>query len=155
MAGAIDARLAELGIELPEAAAPAANYVPYVVSGAHVFVAGQITLLNGVLRYQGKLGVDFSVAEGYQAARLCGLNIVAQVKAACGGDLDRVRRIVRLGGFVNAPAYFHDHPKVIDGASDLMVEVFGEKGRHARAAVGCSALPLNVATEVDAVVEIA
>jgi len=155
MAGEIDARLAELGIELPEAAAPAANYVPYVVSGNHVFVAGQITLHNGELKYQGKLGQDFSVDEGYQAARLCALNIIAQVKAACGGDLDRVQRIVRLGGFVNADGDFHDHPKVINGASDLMVEVFGDKGKHARAAVGCPALPLNVATEVDAIVEIA
>ena len=155
MAGVIEARLAELGIDLPEAAAPAANYVPYVVSGNHVFVAGQITLHNGELKYQGKLGQEFSVDEGYQAARLCALNIIAQVKAACGGDLDRGVRIVRLGGFVNADGNFHDHPKVINGASDLMVEVFGDKGRHARAAVGCPALPLNVATEVDAIVEIA
>ena len=155
MAGVIEARLAELGIDLPEAAAPAANYVPYVVSGNHVFVAGQITLHNGELKYQGKLGQEFSVDEGYQAARLCALNIIAQVKAACGGDLDRVVRIVRLGGFVNADGNFHDHPKVINGASDLMVEVFGDKGRHARAAVGCPALPLNVAAEVDAIVEIA
>ncbi len=155
MAGEIEARLAELGVELPEAAAPAANYVPYVASGGHVFVAGQITLLNGELKYRGKVGRDLSVEDGYRAARLCGLNIVAQVKAACGGDLDRVRRVVRLGGFVNAAGDFHDHPKVVNGASDLMVEVFGDRGRHARAAVGCSALPLNVAVEVDAIVEIA
>ena len=155
MDGKIDTRLAELGIELPQAAAPAANYVPYVVSDNHVFVAGQITLNNGEIHYQGKLGEDFSVDEGYQAARLCALNIIAQVKSACDGDLDRVVRIVRLGGFVNAGGDFHDHPKVINGASDLMVEVFGDKGRHARAAVGCPALPLNVATEVDAIVEIA
>ena len=155
MAGKIEARLAELGVELPEAAAPAANYVPYVVSGAHVFVAGQIALLNGELKYRGKVGQELSIEEGYRAARLCGLNVIAQVKAACGGDLDRVRRIVRLGGFVNASDDFHDHPKVVNGASDLMVEVFGDRGKHARAAVGCSALPLNVATEVDAIVEIA
>jgi enamine deaminase RidA (YjgF/YER057c/UK114 family) len=155
MAGTIDARLNELGIELPQAAAPAANYVPYVVSGNHVFVAGQITLENGELKYQGKLGQEFTVDEGYQAARLCALNIIAQVKAACDGDLDRVVRIVRLGGFVNADGAFHDHPKVVNGASDLMVEVFGDKGRHARAAVGAPALPLNVAVEVDAIVEIA
>ncbi len=154
MTGQIDARLKELGIELPEAAAPAANYVPYVVSGNHVFVAGQITLLNGELKYQGKVGQDFSVDEGYQAARLCGLNILAQVKAACGGDLDKVKRCVRLGGFVNASGDFHDHPKVINGASDLMVEVLGDAGRHARAAVGAPALPLNVAVEVDAIFEI-
>ncbi|MEM7122952.1 MAG: RidA family protein [Pseudomonadota bacterium] len=155
MTGQIDARLKELGIELPEAAAPAANYVPYVVSGNHVFVAGQITLLNGELKYQGKVGQDFSVDEGYQAARLCALNILAQVKAACGGDLDKVKRCVRLGGFVNANGDFHDHPKVINGASDLMVEVLGDAGRHARAAVGAPALPLNVAVEVDAIFEIA
>lgn len=155
MTGQIDARLKELGIELPEAAAPAANYVPYVVSGNHVFVAGQITLLNGELQYQGKVGQDFSVDEGYQAARLCALNILAQVKAACGGDLDKVKRCVRLGGFVNANGDFHDHPKVINGASDLMVEVLGDAGRHARAAVGAPALPLNVAVEVDAIFEIA
>ena len=155
MTGQIDARLKELGIELPEAAAPAANYVPYVVSGNHVFVAGQITLLNGELQYQGKVGQEFSVDEGYQAARLCALNILAQVKAACGGDLDKVKRCVRLGGFVNASGDFHDHPKVINGASDLMVEVLGDAGRHARAAVGAPALPLNVAVEVDAIFEIA
>lgn len=155
MTGQIDARLKELGIDLPEAAAPAANYVPYVVSGNHVFVAGQITLLNGELQYQGKVGQDFSVDEGYQAARLCALNILAQVKAACGGDLDKIKRCVRLGGFVNAGGDFHDHPKVINGASDLMVEVLGDAGRHARAAVGAPALPLNVAVEVDAIFEIA
>ncbi len=155
MAGMIEARFAELGIRLPEAAAPAANYVPWTLSGNLVFVAGQITLLDGKLKYQGKVGEKFTVEEGYAAARLCGLNIIAQVKAACGGDLDRVVRIVRLGGFVNAGSDFHDHPKVINGASDLMVEVFGDKGHHARAAVGCSSLPLNVATEVEAIVEIA
>ena len=154
MAGRIDARLAELGIRLPEAAAPAANYVPWTLSGNLLFVSGQITLHDGELTYQGKVGEDFTVEEGYRAARLCGLNIIAQAKAACGGDLDRVVRIVRLGGFVNAGAGFHDHPKVINGASDLMVEVFGDRGRHARAAVGCPSLPLNVATEVEAVVEI-
>ncbi len=154
MEGTIDQRLEELGIELPDAAAPAANYVPWVVSGNRVYVSGQITLLNGALMYMGKVGDELSVDDGYQAARLCALNIIAQVKAACDGDLDRVKRIVRLGGFVNSGPDFHDHPKVINGASDLMVEVFGEKGRHARAAVGCPALPLNVATEVDAIVEI-
>ncbi len=155
MAGRIEARLAELDIRLPEAAAPAANYVPWTLSGNLVFVAGQITLLDGELKYRGKVGDEFTVEDGYAAARLCGLNIIAQVKAACGGDLDRVERIVRLGGFVNAGRDFHDHPKVINGASDLMVEVFGDKGHHARAAVGCSSLPLNVATEVEAIVEIA
>jgi len=155
MTGRIDQRLKELGIELPEAAAPAANYVPYVISGNLVFVAGQVTFWNGELKYRGKVGKDFTVEQGCEAARLCGLNIIAQVKAACGGDLDKVERVVRLGGFVNAHADFYDHPKVINGASDLMVEVFGDKGRHARAAVGSSALPLNVAVEVDAIFQIA
>ena len=154
MVGKIEARLAELGIRLPEAAAPAANYVPWTVAGNLVFVAGQITLADGALKHQGKLGADVTLEEGYAAARLCGLNVIAQLKAACGGDLDRVVRIVRLGGFVNASEDFGDHPKVINGASDLMVEVFGDKGHHARAAVGCASLPLNVATEVEAVAEI-
>ncbi len=154
MAGAIDARLQELGIELPEAAAPAANYVPYVVSGKHVFVAGQITILNGEIQYVGKLGRDYGVEDGEAAARLCALNIIAQVKAACGGDLDRVVRCVRLGGFVNSTADFTDQPEVINGASNLMVEVFGDKGKHSRAAVSAASLPRGVAVEVDAVFEI-
>ena len=155
MAGQIDARLTELGIELPQAAAPAANYVPYVVSGNLVFVSGQVTVWNGEFRYQGKVGQDLGVEDGQAAARLCALNIIAQVKAACGGDLDRVVRIVRLGGFVNSTPDFTDQPKVINGASDLMAEVFGDKGKHARAAVSAAALPLGVAVEVEAVVEIA
>ena len=155
MAGAIDARLQELGIELPEAAAPAANYVPYVVSGNQVFVAGQITIHNGEIQYVGKLGRDYGVEDGEAAARLCALNIIAQVKAACGGDLDRVVRCVRLGGFVNSTADFTDQPEVVNGASNLMVEVFGDKGKHARAAVSAASLPRGVAVEVDAVFEIA
>ncbi len=154
MAGAIDARLQELGIELPEAAAPAANYVPYVVSGNQVFVAGQITIHNGEIQYVGKLGRDYGIEDGEAAARLCALNIIAQVKAACGGDLDRVVRCVRLGGFVNSTADFTDQPEVINGASNLMVEVFGDKGKHARAAVSAAALPRGVAVEVDAIFEI-
>ena len=155
MTGAIDARLRDLGIELPEAAAPAANYVPYVISGDLVFLAGQVTFWNGELKFIGKVGTDFSVDEGQAAARMVGLNIIAQMKAACAGDLDRVRRCVKLGGFVNCPADFTDQPKVINGASDLMVEVFGDKGRHARFAVGASVLPMNVAVEIDAIFEIA
>lgn len=155
MAGKIEARLRELGIELPQAAAPAANYVPYVITGSHVFVAGQITFWNGEVKYMGKVGKDFSTAEAQQAARLCALNIIAQVKAACGGDLDRVRRCVKLGVFVNCIDGFSEQPQVANGASDLMVEVFGDAGRHARFAVGTNALPRNVATEADAVFEIA
>jgi len=155
MTGKIEARLAELGITLPQAAAPAGAYVPYVVSGNLVFVSGQVTLENGELKYKGRLGEGMYVDEGYAAARLCGLNLLAQVRAACAGDLDRVTRVVRLGGFVNSTAEFGDQPKVINGASDLMMEVFGDAGRHARAAVGASSLPLGVSVEVDGIFEIA
>jgi enamine deaminase RidA (YjgF/YER057c/UK114 family) len=154
MPGKIDARLAELGITLPQPAAPAGAYVPYVVSGKLVFVAGQITFRNGEVVYKGRLGDTVSVDDGYAAARLCGLNLIAQVRAACAGDLDRVKRVVRLGGFVNSAADFTDQPKVINGASDLMVEVFGDAGRHARAAVGAPSLPLGVSVEVDGIFEI-
>ncbi len=152
----VDTRLAELGIELPKPAAAAANYVPYVVSRAHVFVAGQVPFAaDGSLPFLGKVGSDFSIEEGQEAARLCGLNILAQVKDACDGDLSRVLRCVKLGGFVNCPPEFDQHPAVINGASDLMVDVLGDQGRHARFAVGAANLPFNVAVEIDAVFEIA
>lgn len=151
----IDARLAELGLTLPQAAAPAANYVPYVQSGNLVFVSGQITLKDGALQYVGRVGQDFTTEQAYEAAKLCGLNLIAQVKAACGGDLDRVKRVVRLGGFVNCTSEFTDQPKVINGASDLMAQVFGDKGKHARAAVGVNTLPLGVAVEIEGVFEVA
>ena len=154
MAGQIDARLAELGITIPEAAAPVANYVGHVVSGNTVFVSGQVTIENGQLQYIGKLGDSVSLDDGYKAARLCAINIIAQLKAACGGDLDRVKRVVRLGGFVNSTPDFKNQPKVINGASDLMVEVFGDKGKHSRAAVSAGALPSGVAVEVDCIAEI-
>ncbi len=155
MAGEVDARLANLGIEVPEAAAPVANYVGYVRSGNLVFVSGQVPLVDGAFKFQGKVGAEFSVEEGQEAARICAINIIAQLKAACGGDLDRVRRIVKLGGFVNSTPEFTDQPKVINGASDLMVAVFGDAGKHTRAAVSAGALPLGVAVEVDAIAEIA
>lgn len=155
MTGRIETRLAELGIVLPPAAAPVANYVPFVVSGGLVFVSGQVGMADGKPRYLGRLGADLDVDTGYQAARLCGLNLLVQLKAACGGDLDRVRQVVRLGGFVNCTPEFTDHPKVVNGASDLMVEVFGDTGRHARAAVGAPSLPLGVAVEVEGVFAIA
>ncbi len=155
MAGRIEARLAELNIALPQAAKPAANYVPYVVSGPLVFVAGQVTVWNGEIRFVGKLGRDVTVEEGQQAARLCGLNLIAQAKAACEGDLDRVVRCVKLTGFVNSMPDFTDQPQVMNGASDLMTEVFGESGRHARAAIGVNTLPLGVAVEVEGIFEIA
>jgi len=154
MSGKIAAKLAASKIELPQAAAPVANYVPVVITGNQAFVSGQVTFWNGERKFLGKLGKDFSAEEGQQAARLCGLNILAQLQAAL-GDLDRVKRVVKLGVFVNCVADFTDQPKVANGVSDLMVEVFGEAGKHARSAVGVNALPLNVAVEVDAVVEIA
>lgn len=150
----IDARIEELGLTLPAAAAPAANYVPYVKTGNLVFVSGQITLKDGDLQFVGRVGEDFTTEEAYDAAKLCGLNLIAQVKAACGGDLDRVKRVVRLGGFVNCTPAFTDQPKVINGASDLMAEVFGDAGKHARAAVGVNTLPLGVAVEVEGVFEV-
>jgi enamine deaminase RidA (YjgF/YER057c/UK114 family) len=154
MSGRIEARLKELGIELPLPAAPIANYVPFATSGKLVFVAGQICQWNGERRFVAKLGREIGIADGRQAARLCALNILAQVRVAAGGDLDRVARCLRLGGFVNCTPDFTDMPQVVNGASDLMVEVFGDKGRHARAAVGCSALPGGVAVEVEATFEL-
>ncbi|SMH59102.1 RidA family protein [Azospirillum agricola] len=155
MTGRIDARLAELGIELPQAAAPVAAYVAHTRSGNTLYISGQITVWNGERRFLGKVGQDFTVEQGKEAARLCALNILAQAKAALDGDLDRVTRVLKLGGFVNSGADFHDHPAVINGASELMQEVFGDAGRHARAAVGAPSLPGNVAVEVEAVLEVA
>lgn len=154
MAGTIEQRLIELDIELPEAAAPVANYVPAVLSGNMLYTSGQITLWNGEKRHIGKLGAEISADEGQAAARLCALNIIAQAKAAL-GDLDRVARVVKLVGFVNSTPDFVDQPKVINGASDLMAEVFGDKGRHARSAVGVASLPLGVAVEIEAILEVA
>ena len=154
MAGDVEAQLAALDITLPDAPAPAANYVPYVRTGNQVFISGQVPWIGGERNFVGKVGTDFSVEEGQAAARTVALNIIAQVKEACDGDLDRVVRCVKLGGFVNCPGDFHDHSKVINGASDLMVAVFGDAGRHARFAVGASALPFNVAVEIDAVFEV-
>jgi len=155
MSGRIEAGLASLGITLPEAVAPVANYVPAVRSGGLVVLSGQVPIKDGAPAFTGLLGRDVSLEDGQAAARLCGINLIAQLKGLCDGDLDRVRRIVRLGVFVAATADFTDHPKVANGVSDLMVEVFGDAGRHARAAVGCASLPLGVPVEVDAMVEIA
>ncbi|MGC2411689.1 MAG: RidA family protein [Stellaceae bacterium] len=154
MSGRIEARLKELGIELPQPAVPVANYVPYTMSGNIVFISGQLCQWNGELRYTGKLGAAVAIADGQAAARLCALNILAHLKTACGGDLDRVRRCLRLGGFVNCTPEFTDMPQIVNGASNLMVEVFGDIGRHARAAVGVSSLPGGVAVEVEATFEI-
>lgn len=148
----IEARLKDLNITLPDAPAPAANYVPFVQTGNLVFVSGQISAgENGLIT--GKLGADLDVEAGQAAARRCGLALIAQLKAAI-GDLDRVVRVVKLGGFVNSTADFTDQPKVVNGCSDLMVEVFGDAGRHARAAVSAGSLPLGVAVEVDAIFEV-
>ncbi len=150
----IDDRLAELGITLPQAAAPVANYVPYVLHDGLVTVSGQISLgADGLVT--GKLGRDHDVASGQAAARLCAVNLFAQLRNATNGELDRIVRVVKLGGFVNVMPEFAEIPQVINGASDLMVDVFGEAGRHARSAVGCANLPLNAAVEVDGIFAIA
>ncbi|MEB3703024.1 RidA family protein [Candidatus Bealeia paramacronuclearis] len=146
----IDARLKDLGIELPSPPPAVANYVPYVVINQMVIISGQLPIWEGQFPYLGKVGENINLEEAQKAARLCGINILTQLKMACEGDLNRVLRCVRLGGFVNGPDDFKDQPKIINGASDLMVEVFGDKGRHARAAVGVNSLPLGVPVEVEA-----
>lgn len=148
----IEAKLAELGLTLPEPAAPVAAYVPVVIANGLAHVSGQVSMQDGVL-IRGRLGEDVSLTLGIEAARACGLMILAQLKAAL-GDLGRVERVVKLGAFVNSTADFTDHPKVANGASELMVAVFGDAGRHARAAVGVPSLPLGVAVEIDAVVAV-
>lgn len=150
----VEERLKAMGVELPQPVAPVANYVPFVRSGNLVHISGQISLdaSGGV---KGTVGVDVDLETAQQAARLCGINLLAQMKAACDGDLDRVVRVVKLGGFVQAGPDFIDIPKVVNGCSDLMVEALGDAGRHARSAVGVYKLPLGFAVEVDAVVEIA
>ena len=154
MASGIEARLKELGITLPPPGAPGGNYVPFVIVGNLAFMAGQVARESGKMKFVGKVGRDLSVEAGAQAARLCAVNLLAQLKAACGGDLERVERCVRLGGFVNSPPDFFEHPRVVNGASDLMVEVFGERGQHARPAVGVSALPLDSAVEVEGIFQL-
>ncbi|MEQ8813678.1 MAG: RidA family protein [Thalassobaculum sp.] len=155
MAGTVDGRLKELGIEIPTPAAPAANYIPFVKSGNLVFVSGQIPLVAGKIEGIGKVGQDLTTEQAKAIARICAINLIAQAKAACGGDLDKVTRVVKLGGFVNCVDGYTEQPEVVNGASDLMVDVFGDKGRHARFAVGTNALPRGVAVEVEAVFEVA
>ena len=150
---AIETRLAELGITLPEPVAPVANYVPFVKSGREVFISGQVSIgADGLVK--GTLGGDMDVAAGQAAARLCAINLIAQLKMACDGDLSRLKRVIKLGGFVAATADFTDIPLVINGCSDVMAEVFGDAGRHARSAVSCPVLPLGAAVEVDGIFEI-
>jgi enamine deaminase RidA (YjgF/YER057c/UK114 family) len=147
-------RLAELGLELPEPAAPGANYVPFVRTGDLVFVTGQLSQWNGERRFVGKLGQEFDVEEGQRAAQLCALNVIAQPRVAVNDDLDRIVSCVRIAGYVNSTPEFHGQSQVVNGASDVFVEVFGERGRHARMAVGVAALPYDVAVEVEGVFEV-
>jgi enamine deaminase RidA (YjgF/YER057c/UK114 family) len=150
----IDKRLAELGIALPTPAKPIANYVPWVRTGNLVFISGQGAVRDGKIEYTGKVGDTLSIEDAIASARLTAINVIAHLRDACGGDLDRVKRIVKLLGFVNCTPNFGEQPKVINGASDLMVEVFGDKGRHARSAVGAPALPFNLSVEIEAIAEI-
>ena len=150
MTSAIETKLAALGVTLPDAPAPAANYVPYVVDSKTVYVSGQISAgPDGLIL--GKLGADMSVEQGAAAAKACAISLLAQLKAACGGDIDRLERVVKLTGFVNSTPDFIDQPKVINGASDFMVEALGDQGRHARSAVSAASLPLGVAVEIEAI----
>ena len=148
-----ESKLAELGVTLPEAAAPAANYVPYVQIGDMLYVSGQLPKGEDGL-VNGTLGDDMDVAAGAAAARLCAINLLAQVKAACGGDLDRLVRVVKLGAFVNSTADFTEQPQVVNGASDLIGDALGEAGRHARSAVSSPSLPFGVAVEIDGIFQI-
>lgn len=154
MTDTIADRLKNQGIVLPEAPAPQGNYVPYVVAGTLVFMAGQIALVDGELKYPGRVPDQVSLEDAQEAARLCAINLLTQLRAACGGDLERVERCVKLGGFVACDPTFVDHPKVINGASDLMAAALGDRAPHARFAVGAPSLPLGASVEVDAVFEI-
>lgn len=154
MAGKIEKRLAELGIRLPKPAPPVATYVPYVLHDGLLYVSGQLPFGPDGNLVTGRLGDDINVERGAQAARFCGIMLIAQINDALGGDLDRVRRIVKLGAFIASATSFTDQPKVANGASDLMVEVFADAGRHARSAVASPCLPLNAAVEVDAIVAV-
>lgn len=153
MPGTLETRLAELGVTLPDASAPAANYVPFVQTGDTLYVSGQISRNDAGL-ITGKIGADLDVAAGAAAAQTCALQLLAQVKAACGGDLDRLVRVVKLTGFVNSTPEFTDQPMVINGCSDFLVEALGEAGRHARSAVSAGALPLGVAVEIEGIFQI-
>jgi enamine deaminase RidA (YjgF/YER057c/UK114 family) len=149
MAGRIDAKLKELGISLPIPAAPIANYVPYLVAGNVVSVSGQGPAEGGTFTILGRVGEEVTLEEGYRAARLCFISVLGHLKVACGGDLDRVRQVVRLGGFVATAPDFKQHAAVMNGASDLAVAVFGDAGRHTRTTVGAATLPMGIAVEVE------
>ena len=152
--GNIDRKLQDLGITVPEPAAPVANYVGCVRTGNLLFTAGQVPLKDGKFHFQGKVGGDISVEQAIEATHMCAVNVISQIKGALDGDLDRVRRVVKLVVFINGVPEFNEHPKVANGASDLMVAVFGDKGKHARSAVGSGSLPLNVCVEVEGVFEV-
>jgi enamine deaminase RidA (YjgF/YER057c/UK114 family) len=154
MPSAIDTRLAELGINLPQAAAPAANYLPFVITGNLLFISGQLPNENGAVAVTGLLGADVDITAGQRAAELCAINILAQAKAALGGDLTKIKRLVKLTSFVASAPGFTEQHVVTNGASNLMANVLGEAGKHARAAVGMAALPFNAAVEVEAIIEI-
>lgn len=153
MSGTFEARLAQMGVTLGDATAPAANYVPFVQVGDTLYVSGQISMENGEM-ITGKIGADLTVEQGAAAAKVCAINLLAQVKAACGGDLDKLVRVVKLTGFVNSTPDFGDQPKVINGCSDFLVEALGDAGRHARSAVSAGALPFNVAVEIEGIFQI-
>lgn len=150
----IHARLKELNIVLPQVSLPAANYVPCNISGNVLYVSGQLPMLEGKPQFVGKVGREYSIEQGQECARICGLNILAHTQNILGGDLNKIAKLIRLGVFVNAPDDFTDHPKVANGVSDMMVEIFGDAGKHARFAVGVSGLPFGVAVEVDATFEL-
>jgi len=154
MPGRVETTLAELGITLPRPMAPIANYVPYAVSGNLVVVSGQVPAVDGKIAVTGKVGMNLSVDQGREAARLCFINVLVHLKAACGGELDRVKRVVRLGGFIASPPEFTQQALVMNGASDLAVAVFGEAGRHARTTIGVPSLPADAAVEVEGMFEI-
>lgn len=153
MSGNFETRLADLGVTLPDAPAPAANYVPFVISGDLVFVSGQISMADGAF-ITGKLGDDMDADTGAAAAKTCAIGLLAQVKAACGGDLDRLERVVKLTGFVNSTTDFGDQPKVVNGASDFLVAALGDAGRHSRSAVSAASLPFGVAVEIEGIFQI-
>lgn len=155
MPSGIERRLAELGLELPPAAAPVANYVPWTISGKLLFISGQVPLRDGKIAITGRLGAEVDIEAGREAARICALNLLAQARAALDGELDRLARCLKLGGFVACTPEFADHPKVINGASDLVVAAMGDAGRHTRFAVGAPSLPLGAAVEVEAMFELA
>lgn len=153
--GMIAQQLLTLGIALPPSAAPVANYVPYVITGNLVIISGQLPFQDGALQYLGKVGQDVTIEQAQHAAKLCGIGLLAHLQAACGGNLEKVKRCVRLGVFVQSALGFSDQPKVANGVSDLMVSVFGDAGKHARAAVGVNELPFGVSVEVEGTFEIA